>query len=280
MNDYKQRILDELLELVPADGGVHPRARVRQTMRRVALAGAGLAVVALAVLFLGTRSGNPGVVARAAAAIERPEGTVLHYRLIGHRIVSDYIEVWQTTTADGRQLVRTIAQGTGPGNSRCLMESSIVLSFDQRSMVATSWHPATGVGYRSRVITMQPGETAFPDGFAEIRRHLDEGDLVETGRTEVDGRSAIRLAPKDPSGLPREGRFGDLTQKFVYYVDAETYRPLRWVVWDGQYYDVEAFEYLPPTAENLALVSVPGAHPGATIINGNPPRSSLTCGVG
>jgi len=249
-------------------------------MRPVALAGAGLAAVVLALLFLGSRSGPPGVVARAAAAIERPDGTVLHYRLIGHRIVSDYIEVWQTTTADGRQLVRTIAQGTGAGNSRCLMESSIVLSLDQRSMVATSWHAVPGVGYRSRVITMQPGETAFPDGFAEIRRHLDEGDLVETGRTEINGRSAIRLAPEDPDSLPREGRFGDLTQKFVYYVDAETYHPLRWIVWDGQYYDVDAFEYLPPTAENLALVSVPGAHPGTTVIEGNPPRDSLTCGAG
>lgn len=124
---------------------------------------------------------------------------------------------------------------------------------------------------------MPPGAFAFPDPFAEIRRHLDDGALIETGRAEVNGREAIRIEPRDRTGLPDYGRIGELAGEVAYYVDAGTYAPLRWVVSDTQHYDVEAFEYLPETAENLALVSVPGAHPGAPVVAGAPPYRPGGC---
>lgn len=279
MTDYKQRILDTLCELVPAEQPV-PHARPRRTARRAVMAGVATVAAAVAVLAVGARSGGPGVVARAAAALEQPDRTVLHYRLLGHRIVSDFIEVWQTTTPDGRQHVRTVTQGSGPGGARCFVETSWVLGTGGTSAQSTSWNAATGAAYRGRRFTLRPGATAFPDGFAEIRRHLADGDLVEVGRATLGGTPAIRLAPRDPDGLRREGRFGDLTRSFVYLVDAATSRPLRWVVRGEQYYDVAVFEYLPASPSTLALVSVPGAHPGAPTVDGSPPRGSVTCGVG
>jgi hypothetical protein len=74
------------------------------------------------------------------------------------------------------------------------------------------------------------------------------------GREVVDGREAVRIATRD-------GRI-------VYLVDATTYIPIEWrTTGDGGSSSLRfnAYETLPATPENLALLDVRVQHPDATV---------------
>jgi hypothetical protein len=280
VTDYKARILTALIE-TNAERAANPARRTvaRRPRRRVAIVAVGCGAIAVAGLLVG-RSRDTGidVVSKAAAAISPRSGEILHYRLDGVRIVSPYAEVWQVTDPPLRY--RNRAQGSTRVGSPCVFEFSGVVLGAGRIEVRSQWNPETATVYRGRGIAFPPGAIVWPDPFAQLQKHLAEGDLRESGRKMIDGRQTILLTPRDPTRLPSDGRFGDLTRESAYYVDASTYMPVRWVVSRTyrQHYDVSIFEYLPVDPANLALVSVAGAHPGSRITGASPP--SRDCGAG
>jgi hypothetical protein len=279
VSDYKDRILTELIETGAERATTTlPRGAASRPRRRVAVVAIGCAVVAVVGLMVARgRDGGIDVVSKAAAAISPRSGEILHYRLDGVRIVTPYYEEWQIAGPPKRS--RGITQGSDRSGDPCLLETSVVLDESGTSEVRSSWDATTNTVYVSPPRAL-PGPPILPDAFVELQKHLAEGDLVERGRDTINGRAAILLEPRDVSGLSEEGRFGDLTQEFAYYVDATTYAPVRWVVSRkyGQYYDVPVFEYLAANPANLALVSVDGAHPGSRITGASPP--STGCGAG
>lgn len=284
MSDYRDRILTALLETIdegdPAPARPAAGPRLRRGRRRWAMVAAGsFAALALVGVLLALPRGGGGVdiVERAAAAITPAPGTILHYRIDGVRIYTPYAEVWQTTGLATR--VRARAQGTDQNNQPCVFEYSVVIDAAGRSEVGSWWNPEAETVHPTRRLTGPPGSFVYPDPFASLQKHLAAGALREAGRATIDGRDAILLLPRDPAGLPEYGRFGEPSTKAAYYVDAETYRPLRWVVdrTADQYYDVTTFEYLPANPANSALVSVEGAHPGAPVSDAALPA---TCGAG
>ncbi len=276
MSDYRDRILTALLETIdegdPAPARPSGKARPRPgRSRRAMIAVGGCVALALVGVLLALPRGGGGVdvVERAAAAITPAPDTVLHYRINGVRIYTPYAEVWQTTGPPTR--VRARAQGTDQSNEPCVFEYSVVLDGAGRSEIRSWWNPTAGTVHSARRLTGPPGSFVYPDPFASLQKHLAAGALREAGREALDGREAILLLPRDPAGLPEYGRFGEPSKKAAYYVDAETYRPLRWVV------DRTADQYLPAVPANTALVSVEGAHPGAPVSDAAFPA---TCGAG
>jgi hypothetical protein len=89
-----------------------------------------------------------------------------------------------------------------------------------------------------------------------IRESLAGGRLVEDGTETVDGRELIRLraVPPEDDGFDYTGPAEDT----VVLVDPDTYRPISLRSYpDSDFEYVQTFDYLPRTAQNLALLSPP-----------------------
>jgi len=92
---------------------------------------------------------------------------------------------------------------------------------------------------------------------AEALALLRSGRAQETGKVEVGGREAIRLA--SPDG------------KRVYLVDAETYAPIEWTTsGDGGSVTLRfpVYEQLPVDDDSMRLLDLEAQHPGAQVERG------------
>lgn len=102
------------------------------------------------------------------------------------------------------------------------------------------------VDHRARTYRVRPGETPQDDVWTpeEIQKAISEGRITVRGPGEpVGGRPAVLLT------------IGGLVDTEMW-VDAETYLPLRWR-WMQERSSVFDVTWLPPTAENLALLKTP-----------------------
>ena len=223
--------------------------RLPRTAIRLAVVGAVAAAVAFGALSLLPGSG-PSPVARAAAALELADGTILHT-----------VVVTSSTTPGG---------GTSTGRSESWRQQSP--PYDERS-VSKGRETATADGRPEAYLpsdntlhVMRPGDEVPPsrgsagtgdrllDG---IRRYLATGLALTDGTVTVHGRDAVRIVF---DGSPS-----------VYLVDAESYEPiqLRDVGDDGTVVTslYVTYELVPATPANLAQLSLRKAHPGATVVH-------------
>jgi hypothetical protein len=91
-----------------------------------------------------------------------------------------------------------------------------------------------------------------------MRAFLQSGDAQEDGRVSIDGRDAIRI----------------VTEDLTLVVDANSHEPIEWTTTltetAGRYETsttrIETYEWLPPTAANLALVDLDTQHPTAATV--------------
>ena len=93
---------------------------------------------------------------------------------------------------------------------------------------------------------------------------LESGRVKVDGHETVDGRDAVRLVSTTTAMTDSAGKkYGT-----VYLVDAKTGDPVEWrTTLGGQEETLRfaAYEELPPTQENLALLSLAKQHPGAQL---------------
>ena len=86
----------------------------------------------------------------------------------------------------------------------------------------------------------------FPDWANEFRTALSCGVYAVAGTEQVNGKSLIRLTPAHPGNV-----------NTTYWIDAATYLPVRAQLVYGDSADEETFQWLSPTAANLAHLDVP-----------------------
>jgi hypothetical protein len=240
----KQRILVD-------DAPFVARRRNRRLSKgafRGALAGVVATVVAFGVLSLLPGSG-PSEVARAAAVLNRVDGTILHT-----------VVVTTSTSPDGSSSnARTESwrQQSPPFDERSVTEGRETATADGRPEV---YLPSDDT------LHVLPPETKLPPArgsagtgnrlLDDIRRYLASGNARTDGTVFVSGRKALRIVFAGSQS--------------AYLVDAQTYEPieLRDVGDDGTIVTSRfvTYEFLPATTANLALLSLRKQHPDATVV--------------
>ncbi|HLJ98733.1 MAG TPA: hypothetical protein VKU39_02370, partial [Streptosporangiaceae bacterium] len=85
-----------------------------------------------------------------------------------------------------------------------------------------------------------------PDWANEFSTALSCGVYQVAGTEQVNGKSLIRLTPAHPGNA-----------NTTYWIDAATYLPVRAQLAYGDSRDEETFQWLSPTAANLAHLNVP-----------------------
>jgi hypothetical protein len=250
--------LDALLgNRLENDPGLAPAPR-RPRRRRLVLAPVLAAAIVALVLGLSAGSSSPDVLAEAQEALG-PQGGILHYVIRRPEAGPENakVEVW--VTRDPRRERMQIG------------EDGLTL----RSQYADGEirHVMRGDDHVT-VNRMSPqGRREFEDGepsplgtgldpLTGVRRMLDDGKLREDGKAELDGREVIRLVGTEPA-RPAPGGATRPTVDHEYYVDAETFAPVRlidrWHQRSGTATtDFEVYERLPLTPENERLLELPG----------------------
>jgi len=255
--DTRRRASASLIGAI--EGGRGPVTRVLHRRRRrgvIALAFAGLTVVAVAALFVDAPWKNsPGFLERAQAALTPPTASILHYQ-------------WATKIPDDSGCAlgpEEIWIDQTPTHAYRLLSTNCV---GQRVEVA-------GELDTTEILMFVPPNTlsvpdlmfdAPPDPVAALRAAIREGRAHDEGTTQLGGRTVERI--RLDCGLPCAGRPG------YFYVDPETFFPVQQVIpggftsETGQRFDVveryQTYEYLPRTAANLALTDIRAQHPNAT----------------
>ena len=248
-----ERFRAELRDAIEKDLARH--AARRRTARRTARLAvpAALAAAAGASLTLvpgsgpGMRPADAAVLTAVEAALTPPAGTILHERAmvtVGS-LPPQRSELW--------------IEASAPGAAR-------VIKFGWEG----AWDGKTGSTYDQATNTITvggyiPGHS--DDTAATLRSLIASGQARVTGTTVVDGVPARTLAI---SGLPG-GRAGGAVNG-TYDVAQSDDRPLLVQTTTDcgpgpctETLRFQAYEYLPATAANLALLSLQAQHPGATI---------------
>lgn len=263
---FKERLWADLAELharrdlqgsTPPVDIVRMRRRGRRSLTAgvAALVAATLGVVAVAGgAFDGARGGDGGSAAtieRIVAATERALGdSVIHVEIGGPESVRG-MERWIDETSGSFRTVTRRASGapaveTGPGPGGA---SARVVDHCRRQY-------ADDPDVTSEPITGESDPRAVLDALAA-------GELAEDGTEVVDGRELVRLV-----GTTGETTGDELAMTREVLVDPATDRPVMEREWapdapaDGGY-DETVYDYLPRSAENLALV-VPAIPDGYT----------------
>lgn len=232
------------------------RLSAREARRRLpvrfALGSAAIAAaaVAIALVSLLGSAGPAGPAAADAAIIHHvlraatpPTNAILHTEVVGAQNgVSVMAESWIETSA--------------PYASRGVKgEAGHQGEFSDDGRTSFEYDPTTNTIYE------QPDSSppaTFTDPIAQVRQELASGQAEVAGTAVIDGVTLYKI---------------DLPHGLVGYFDRGDYRarylddPQR----DGSVVRlrVVAYEYLPLTAANRALLSVTAEHPGARIVAGS-----------
>jgi hypothetical protein len=272
--DAQERVRARLLQIV--DGETAPdvrsvrglRIRPRWSLRMVAVTvvAAGIAFGLLGALpESGPLSLLPGggssAVARAAAALTGPEGTIVHARAsvtvtsVDGGTATRPVEIWQQSSPpfDSREVVLRggafrpeLATVDGAREFYDPRTNTIYTVPSQRPTDGQLVKPA-GSGGALRLDPLAPDFSV-----EKLHTMLASGRAHEDGRVSIDGRDAIRIVSSAP--------------EMTLIVDADTYKPLEWQVPAAGHaltMRFETYESLPATAANAALVSLSARHPGA-----------------
>ena len=259
----------------PDTGGGRGSHR-RRSWLLLAAATVGIAAAA-SLLSIAPWSASPSFVERAEAALRPPAGTVLHQKWIvtttshafGCTVRHRPNESWLDQAPPHRyRLLLNVPPP--PATSRlalaCGNPKGPELGGTLDSRTALGFVPPNTLLPRSRI--------GLPiDPVADLRQRLAAGTAHEVGRTTWQGRTVERIRlDREPGCASRGCPWAPFLN---WYVDPDTLQPvgmqgiggigepgrsirLRVVV------HFVAYEYLPRTAENLALTDIRAQHPIAT----------------
>jgi len=256
-----------------------PPRRRRPSKRRLAIAAAGVAILAAGVVALSPfAGGSPDVVARAAAALNDP-GAILHYRTqsqyagFGKQRTT---EAWQTV--DGLRK-RIVFDGGGLESAEDQGAKTLLTYDRERNEILRHTDPD--------FFNRTPRNVDATDGFWDPSDIGDLAKLLQRARNGDDtvhlvGEASVRGIPTyelripftldvimgpikagdDPADLPKR----PVTFTRTVYVDKDTFLPVR-VIEEGPQLrtitaDYVAMERLPLTPENERLLQM-SPHPGA-----------------
>jgi hypothetical protein len=224
----------------------HPTPR-RRISRRIAVgfaAGAAAAAAIGLVTAVGTTgSGGPAIanaaiVHRTLHAVTPPPNEILHVKVVGMQNgVAVAAETWQQTSAPYGS--RGLKGGVGRQGE-----------FGDNGTNSVQYDPLTNT------ISEQPDSSPprFTDPVSQIREELAAGRAQNVGTVMLDGNRLYKI---------------DLPHGLVGYFDGNDYQPryLDDPQRDGSVVrlHVVAYEYLPMTPSNRALLSVTAQHPTARI---------------
>lgn len=235
---------------------------------RIALAMAVLAGVAVAALFVSSPwKTAPGFsLEQVQAAITPPEGTILHASWNVARTSQDY---GCTVTLGPNELWADLS----PPYTYRIIESlwPSPEAVDRRSAACSSNVTTESGGTPGTALRFEPPDKLLPagpgwiggsmDDVARLRQALADGTARDEGQVELDGRVVERIRV-DPS--------------IYYYVDRETFIPVRVEAPGGAYFEAGlggmrfdfarnylTYEFLPRTDDNLALTDIRAQHPDA-----------------
>jgi hypothetical protein len=265
------------LVATPSDPATEQRRAAPRRLRRLALAGAGLACAGLAALaaidVLDSDAPGPGVVDKAIAAVTRDDvvyhvldrrrmsGSAVPPRSKGESIMT---ESWHTT--DGRRHEKYFEDRDGrkgkllgefAGRRRPGKTSGPALRYDAfQNLIHESGFGTTG----SRSPRIDP----YSDPAGRLRELQKDGRLRVVGTEEVSGRTAYRLV----SGVTRgfQGSF----VRVEFLVKSKTYLPLAQRYSErlksGKSFELSIryliYEQLPLNARTRGLLAL-DRHPGA-----------------
>lgn len=232
--------------------------QVRPRRRRlvVRLAAVGLAVAAVGFGALSLLPGDgPSAVERATAALNPSGDAILHTVVVGIRsddAGSPITETWVRTSPpyDQRYVMRSGRAGREGASRDGSPEHYDPMTNTIYTVPREAQTPS--VSRTPRVKRYVEGDVSVLD---DIRALLASGDARDVDRVTIGGRDGIRIA------------FAGTKTTFV--VDGETYVPIESssVGDDGSVATIRfrTYELLPPTKENLALLSLRAQHPGARV---------------
>ncbi len=252
------------------------RGSLRRT--RLLLASATLVVAAAALLLSTTPwSGSASFLERAEAALRPPAGTILHQKWIvttmsnafGCTVRHRPNESWLDQAPPHRYRILLNVpppRATSRLALACGNPKGPELGGTLDSWTTLEFVPPNTLLTRSRI--------GLPiDPVADLRQRLAAGTAHDVGRTTWNGRTVERIHIYREPGCASQGCPWD---PFYWYVDPDTLQPvgmmgaggirepgrpflrLRIVV------QFAAYEYLPRTAQNLALTDIRAQHPKAT----------------
>lgn len=262
------------------------RARRPVRLRRIALAGGGLAVAgSAAALVIGIGGGSKlDVVSQAQAALA-PEGKIVHMKVAYGRLgkpddpatFKEVREVWIAANPVRWRYDQTVAQWkydhkgrNGHPTGRYTTDQFAYVNGTQTTYTANSNVLATTSGPKvtgwASTPPMWPGMPKGQDPVAGLRAMLVSGKLTSDGRTNLYGREVLRLHGRTDA----DDRQGTPSFPVEYDVDPTTFVPVRMVVTaTGMGMDsnpnpayviwFRTFEQLPvtPQTEDLLVVHAP-----------------------
>jgi hypothetical protein len=241
-----------------APGDVRTTRRARRRARRVgrralalALSVPATAAAAAAVLLTaggasGPSSASAAIIRHVRAELTAPPGQILH-------------ESATVTLPDGSSMPFELwVQTGGTGVYRVIKDGQEVSLSDTKNEI---YNPSTNT------IAVSPLPPAIHqlevskggDPAAELKRMVDSGQATATPTT-YNGTRAYKLSVNSSSDTLLNG---------TAYVARSDYRPLEldYAPHPGAKVVFSAYEYLPATPVNDALLAVTSAHPGATVVN-------------
>jgi hypothetical protein len=268
-------------ELGAAISRRHSRRRPAGLVLRTALATTAVAAIALGTLSA-VSGHDPSAVARAAAALTAPSGTIMHVVLVTTHTNADGTsssqrsESWERIGSD--KAVRESLSGAGGayevatvgGESQLYdpaartiyiqqSEANKVGDLEAAKAAQVSQMPAMDAAKAAKAA--REGASRHGDGASETDRFqtkitalLGSGAAHEDGHATVDGRDAIRIV--DASG------------DMLLLVDAGTYEPIEWrVTGDGNTSVTRfpTFERLSSADASTDLLSLTAQYPNATV---------------
>jgi outer membrane lipoprotein-sorting protein len=300
-----ERFGAELENAVRRDLG---KRRRRHRMIRATVALAIVAAGALGLLGVLSTNGGPSAVARAAAALQSSDDTILHYQLDAEQkngdgtSVSWHSETWQLLGAPytrrqvevGSDGIRAESVSQGDTNElydantntiyiatsaelRAARMPTIEIVSQSKLAKLTGDPNATGA-YFVRTGRARPYVIATEAGAERLRKQLERQH--PSAEVSEDFRSDILALLK--SGQARitghvsiEGRdairIESLDGKQVYLADAATYDPIEWTTTGdsgGVTLRFLVYEKLPVDAASRDLLSLHAQHPDAQVVRG------------
>jgi hypothetical protein len=290
-----------VLDRAAGRGAIVP-TRKRRLLLLAASATIGVAAVALWVA--APWQGGSSIVERAAAAIAAPTSEQILHEAITVRVTPTppppsirrvvhghyptiwvaHVQVWLSGAAPHRFRVTMIAQGRD-ATGKSLHQPSSEIGGTLGSVEGLGFDASAGV--LDPVPFQNPVRQSALDPAAFIGNALTAKHAHVEGRTTLHGRDAIRIRV---TAAP----YGHVETVAIYYVDAQTYRPIRVVIDQGRplagvpqpampatsltltqlatlpsstgryVFDFDQYEHLEPAAGSK-LSDIQAAHPGVKI---------------
>jgi hypothetical protein len=218
---------------------------------RIALGAAAVAAAVAAIVIVtdvgSTGSGGPSVadaavIHHALTAVTWPANAILHEEVAG--------------VQNGMQIQAQLWQETSPPYASRGIKGSVGHQGEFADNGTTSFEMAPG----ANTITEQRDSSAptFTDPVSQVRQELAGGQAQVAGTVVIGGTSLYKI---------------DLPHGLVGYFDTGDYLPryLDDPQRDGSVVRLRvlAYEYLPMTASNQALLSITAQHPTARIVAGS-----------